>query len=432
MVVCISVSGLHTCSNNKYYLNMYQINYLMSSSSNSSLEHYDFGGIMLNKDYVVLKKIGCGAFASVWLCYNMKLKEYCAIKIQDVLDKDEIDYELLISNKLKRNKYVNRILANFNYTNGQSNTEYVCIVYNLYAGSVYDIIRKGKYANGLPLTTVIRILYQTLLAINDIHKNGYVHTDIKPENVLVYGKSKKIEEYIKKLNMTNINNRIITYKNKNKCSQKKAVESIIGDIISLLNTECSSSSDNSRTYEFSLSEREENNRLDTEEYISDEYIKNIKVCLSDFGLCREKTELNYNIQTRYYRAPEIILKSGCNELVDIWSLGCMAYEIITGNILFNPKKSIKNSSDREHLYMIQSRLGIIKSNNSKFYNSEEIIKGYDNIEYNSLIDELLDKTKSPELVLIIIKMLTLKYEDRPSAEDLINMFNESLGSYIKE
>lgn len=41
------------------------------------------------------------------------------------------------------------------------------------------------------------------------------------------------------------------------------------------------------------------------------------------------------IQSRSYRAPEIILKIAFDERIDLWSLGCIAAELFTGELLFN-------------------------------------------------------------------------------------------------
>ena len=75
--------------------------------------------------------------------------------------------------------------------------------------------------------------------------------------------------------------------------------------------------------------------------INDIYIneENIKIKLSDFGSCIDiEEDMSFNIQTRYYRAPEIILCHKFNETCDIWSIGCIIYELLTGKILFNPDK----------------------------------------------------------------------------------------------
>ena len=45
-----------------------------------------------------------------------------------------------------------------------------------------------------------------------------------------------------------------------------------------------------------------------------------------------------DIQTRHYRAPEIILGLNYNEKADIWSFGCLLLEMLTGEYFFDPKK----------------------------------------------------------------------------------------------
>lgn len=55
----------------------------------------------------------------------------------------------------------------------------------------------------------------------------------------------------------------------------------------------------------------------------------------DFGsACLKENKFFNYIQSRYYRAPEVLLDSGYNEKIDIWSLGCIIVELLTGNILF--------------------------------------------------------------------------------------------------
>lgn len=42
---------------------------------------------------------------------------------------------------------------------------------------------------------------------------------------------------------------------------------------------------------------------------------------------------NY-VTTRYYRAPEVILGSKYTEKIDVWSIGCIMAEMISGSTLF--------------------------------------------------------------------------------------------------
>jgi dual specificity tyrosine-phosphorylation-regulated kinase 2/3/4 len=56
---------------------------------------------------------------------------------------------------------------------------------------------------------------------------------------------------------------------------------------------------------------------------------NIKVI--DFGSsCFDSEKLYAYIQSRYYRAPEVILGLGYNPQIDMWSLGCVLAELFTG------------------------------------------------------------------------------------------------------
>ena len=63
--------------------------------------------------------------------------------------------------------------------------------------------------------------------------------------------------------------------------------------------------------------------------------------ISDFGqsklLAESETNTPYCVAT-YYRAPELILGSKCyNSKIDIWAFGCIFYEMLTLQPLFNGK-----------------------------------------------------------------------------------------------
>ncbi|KFB39953.1 AGAP009460-PA-like protein [Anopheles sinensis] len=70
---------------------------------------------------------------------------------------------------------------------------------------------------------------------------------------------------------------------------------------------------------------------------------NIVVCkdctlkILDFGLARSvqtSFTMTQYVVTRHYRAPEIILNMEYDTKVDIWSIGCIMAELITGSVLF--------------------------------------------------------------------------------------------------
>ena len=59
----------------------------------------------------------------------------------------------------------------------------------------------------------------------------------------------------------------------------------------------------------------------------------VSFILCDFGNSFEIGEKNKsNTQTLAYRAPET-LKGSANEKIDIWGIGCILYECLTGNPL---------------------------------------------------------------------------------------------------
>lgn len=48
-----------------------------------------------------------------------------------------------------------------------------------------------------------------------------------------------------------------------------------------------------------------------------------------------------------------------DEKVDMWSLGCMIFELITGDYLFKPKTRSDYSEDEDHLALMIETLGPI-------------------------------------------------------------------------
>jgi dual specificity tyrosine-phosphorylation-regulated kinase 2/3/4 len=55
----------------------------------------------------------------------------------------------------------------------------------------------------------------------------------------------------------------------------------------------------------------------------------------DFGsACQEGNKVYDYVQSRFYRAPEVVLDAGYDHFIDIWSVGCILFELLTGFPLF--------------------------------------------------------------------------------------------------
>ncbi|EAN90342.1 putative serine/threonine kinase [Trypanosoma cruzi] len=69
-----------------------------------------------------------------------------------------------------------------------------------------------------------------------------------------------------------------------------------------------------------------------------------KTCLIDFGAARQFHENTYyDVQSLWYRAPEVMLGLPYTSHIDSWSVGCLLFELYTGKPLFageNPREQM--------------------------------------------------------------------------------------------
>ena len=161
------------------------------------------------------------------------------------------------------------------------------------------------------------------------------------------------------------------------------------------------------------------------------YTENCKIQLTDFGSNMKIADLDDDeIQTRYYRAPEVILGLKYNEKIDIWSIGCMIYELYTGEILFDPDKDKDFSRDFHHLFLIEEICGEFPKNMiKKSPRNKEFFKNYklnckkksNLINIESLIKK--DNKLSNIIIQFIKKCLIIDYNLRPDINNLIDFLN---------
>ncbi|XP_053562784.1 SRSF protein kinase 1 isoform X2 [Bombina bombina] len=86
----------------------------------------------------------------------------------------------------------------------------------------------------------------------------------------------------------------------------------------------------------------------------------LKVKIADLGnACWVQKHFTEDIQTRQYRCLEVLIGSGYSTPADIWSTACMAFELATGDYLFEPHSGEDYSRDEDHIALIIELLGRI-------------------------------------------------------------------------
>eukprot|EP01002_Notosolenus_urceolatus_P014707 NODE_646_length_1883_cov_27.073610_g518_i0.p1 GENE.NODE_646_length_1883_cov_27.073610_g518_i0~~NODE_646_length_1883_cov_27.073610_g518_i0.p1 ORF type:complete len:420 (+),score=171.75 NODE_646_length_1883_cov_27.073610_g518_i0:173-1432(+) len=79
--------------------------------------------------------------------------------------------------------------------------------------------------------------------------------------------------------------------------------------------------------------------------------KSWKVRVIDFGGTTDERHSPHSIvSTRHYRAPEVILGTGWMFGADMWSVGCILAELLTGRVLFD------THDNREHLALMEKAI----------------------------------------------------------------------------
>ena len=386
----------------------------MSSSSESSLssDEIDYQESNLNllgkvlDKYNIIKELGRGTYSIVWLGFNITNNKYYAIKVQHSDDfKDGIE-EVKMMKKLPQNVSVfNHLIEYFIHSvkveNKKNKLRYLCSVYELQSGNLDSFIRKGYYGDGFDLDKVKIMFRQLLKGLNVLHSKLKVfHGDIKPDNLLLKGYNKRDLQIINLYNELNFNKRFEEHKNKYwKDKDKYNYEEVNNKIREIV-------------HKYMCEIIKEKNIDDCLRFdFDDKFLNNLEIKISDFGdFCEEDEEFNEDFGTRYYRAPEIILQGECDFKVDIWSAGCVLFELLTGKILFNPDKDKKRNRDYSHLLLISKHCGKFKrkylrktKNYKNFFKKNGDFK-YDEVDKIHWLELLLENKVEDDNILYLVDL----------------------------
>uniref|UniRef100_A0A4W3HAH2 non-specific serine/threonine protein kinase n=2 Tax=Callorhinchus milii TaxID=7868 RepID=A0A4W3HAH2_CALMI len=149
-------------------------------------------GDLFNGRYHVIRKLGWGHFSTVWLCWDIQGKRFVAMKVvksaehytETALDEIKLLKSVRNSDPCDPNKeMVVQLLDDFKISG--VNGTHVCMVFEVLGHHLLKWIIKSNY-QGLPISCVKSIIRQVLQGLDYLHsKCKIIHTDIKPENILL-------------------------------------------------------------------------------------------------------------------------------------------------------------------------------------------------------------------------------------------------------
>ncbi|XP_077429471.1 SRSF protein kinase 3-like isoform X2 [Vanacampus margaritifer] len=150
--------------------------------------------------------------------------------------------------------------------------------------------------------------------------------------------------------------------------------------------------------------------------------------IADLGnACWLYKHFTEDIQTCQYRSVEVLIGADYSTPADIWSTACMAFELATGDYLFDPQSGSTFSREEDHIAHIIELLGPLPSKfalsgkkSKRFFNQKGQLRRISKLKPWSLLEILLDKYEWPQdeaaqFSAFLLIMLHLQPEKRATA-----------------
>jgi serine/threonine-protein kinase SRPK3 len=224
-----------------------------------------------------------------------------------------------------------------------------CMVFEVLGENLLSLIKKYNY-RGVPIHLVKIIALQSLVALEFCHdKCAIIHTDIKPENTFLMRpvpfslervqKTRKAEVKRQEMKRLEKQKQALADKKLNK-NQRKRLKAKLAKLAAAA--------------EAAAGDDAASSDGDDEKHDPNMMVPLISK-LGDLGNgCWVNKHFTDDVTTRQYRAPEVIVGAEYSTPIDVWSVACMIFELITGEYLFDPKEdpSTDYPRDEDHLALM--------------------------------------------------------------------------------
>lgn len=423
-----------------------------SSSEEEGLDGYKPGGYhpvnigeVYNSRYKVLSKLGWGHFSTVWCCYDSVNESKVAMKVQKSAkhymeaSKDEIEFYTFISSKEKESDNIVLLLDSFIHKGLYG--KHMCMVFECMSGNLLTLIKEYAY-RGLPEELVKSITKDVLLGLKNLHLTSQIiHTDLKPENILFRYLENENE---KKSDDDGTESADVNKGAGDDDSKKSAEDTTESGVVESTSQTIKKGSEKKRNLSKVIKSKTSNQ--DKMETLSTK-VSNLKITptpspityvpmeakIADLGnACFRTKHFSEDIQTRQYRSPEVILGQSYDTPADLWSMGCTVFELLTGDVLFEPKSGKGFLRDEDHLAQFQELLGKIPKKCAlagkharKYFNAKGSLKHIQRLNYWGLETVMHEKYHYPEqkakmIASFLVPMLNFNSKTRATAHDCLH------------